>query len=377
VRGSGIRYCEPGTTSSNTRDNTINAQMRYRAMDRNNDGAISRSEWTGTREAFVVSDWNGDNVLSGDEVRPGAQRARNREERDFDPNRGRRFDDWTAEAFAELDHNRDGRLTTEEWHYDREAWLRADRDRDNVLTRAEFLGDAAMDLDREDRFDDLDANNNGRIERSEWHGTAEGFAWLDRDSDGRLSRTEMLGEETTREADLFASLDMNRDGRLAQNEWHWSRRSFLQQDANRDGVVSRAEFSNPVAATTGGTIGTSGRTRELTVDVNSQERWVDTGIDVLAGDTVAIRSDGTIRLSSNWSDTAGAAGANRRAANAPMPNHPAGALIARVGAGAPIFIGDSTGARNVTTGGRLYLSVNDDYLADNVGSLRVTISVSR
>jgi hypothetical protein len=78
-----------------------------------------------------------------------------------------------------------------------------------------------------------------------------------------------------------------------------------------------------------------------------------------------VRSEGTVRLSSNWNDSSGAAG------------HPAGALIARVGSGAPIFLGDSTGARNVTTGGRLYFSVNDDHLADNSGELRVTVTVRR
>ena len=90
-----------------------------------------------------------------------------------------------------------------------------------------------------------------------------------------------------------------------------------------------------------------------------------------------MRTEGTVRLSDNWNDSASAAGANRRAANAPMPNHPAGALIARVGNGSPIFLGDSTGARNVSTGGRLYLSVNDDHLGDNSGQLRVTVTVRR
>ena len=350
--------------------------MRFRAMDANADGRISRREWRGSAQSFKVHDWNNDGVLSGDEVRVGATR---RTDNDFDPQNSRDYSDWTAEAFTALDHNRDGRLTREEWHYDNESWVRADRNRDNALSRREFLGEAASDLDREDRFEYLDANNNGRIERSEWHGTRDAFDWLDVNNDNVLSRTEVVGEETNTDADMFASLDVNRDGRLTQDEWHWSRRSFLQQDANRDGAVTRAEFTSPDAAPT--PTATTGRdTRRgvpQVITVNATERWVDTGIDLQAGENIVVETEGTVRLSDNWNDTSGAAGANRRAASAPMPNHPAGALIARVGNGAPIFLGDSTGARNVTTGGRLYLSVNDDHLADNTGQFRVTVTVRR
>ena len=43
--------------------------MRFREMDTNHDGVITRSEWRGSDASFRAHDWNGDNVLSGDEVR--------------------------------------------------------------------------------------------------------------------------------------------------------------------------------------------------------------------------------------------------------------------------------------------------------------------
>ena len=49
-------------------------RMRFRGMDRNNDGVITRDEWRGSAQAFADNDWNGDGVLSGEEVRPDAQR---------------------------------------------------------------------------------------------------------------------------------------------------------------------------------------------------------------------------------------------------------------------------------------------------------------
>lgn len=356
--------------------------IRFRGMDRNGDGIVTRREWTGSDQSFKVHDWNNDGVLSGDEVRPGAQRRRNRDLADYNPTTGREFDDWTAEGFAALDHNRDGRLSRDEWHYDNESWLRADRNRDNVLSRAEFLSEDAIDTDREDRFDYLDANNDGRIERREWHGAADTFAWLDRNNDGALSRAEMLGEEstTTRDADLFASLDYNRDNRLSQDEWHWSRRSFLQQDVNRDGSVSREEFSDPAAAGNApqpGATGTSGVLRPVIVVVNANVGWVDTGIDLRAGDILTVRAEGKVQLSSNSNDMAGPGGTNRTGANAAMPNHPIGALIARVGNGAPIFVGDGRATNRLTTGGRLFLGVNDDHSPDNSGTFRATVTVRR
>ena len=50
-------------------------QMRFQGLDRNNDGRITRNEWRGNDQSFSNEDWNGDGVLSGDEVRPGARRV--------------------------------------------------------------------------------------------------------------------------------------------------------------------------------------------------------------------------------------------------------------------------------------------------------------
>ena len=132
-------------------------------MDQDRDGVITRSEWRGSTQSFDVHDWNRDGVLSGDEVRPGARRQQPWPD---DPGDSAAHDsqlsDWTPERFDDLDHNRDGRITRDEWHFDAELFRRVDSDRNGSISRREFLGLGADD-DRDDRFSDLDVNGDGRI----------------------------------------------------------------------------------------------------------------------------------------------------------------------------------------------------------------------
>ena len=350
------------------------AQMRFEAMDRNRDGAISRDEWQGSARSFQVHDWNGDGILSGQEVRVGALRNSNWEEADHDPTRAERFLSWTAAGFTNLDHNRDRRITADEWHYDMETFRRVDRNRDNRLSQAEFLG-GDMDDDRGDSFDDLDVNNNGRVERAEWHAGAAAFTVLDRNRDGVLSRFEVVGtQDTTGDTfDRFAQLDYDRNGTIARNEWHWSLGSFTTRDLDRNGVLSRREFD-----VSGGAPATASSAGSRSVRVNAQARWTDAGLDIRAGDTVTFDASGSIQMSDNANDTATPAGSRtgRRAPDAPILNQLAGGLIARIGDyGYSIWIGDR---RSIVApvGGRLYLGVNDDHLPDNNGEFLVTVGVA-
>jgi len=216
---------------------------RFSAMDRNGDGVIARQEWNGSDRSFNVHDWNRDGVLSGAEVKPGGRQQTARQDAPaFDSaSRDYEFDDWTAKGFDGLDHNHDGRLTGDEWHFNREGFRRADHNGDGVVTRAEFLGDDAWDDDVEDRVAFLDQNHDGRVTRQEWHGTKAAFDRLDGNRDGVLSGTEVNGSDPP--PDLFTSVDVNRDGQVTRDEWHWSRGSFDQRDRNRDARLSREEFA--------------------------------------------------------------------------------------------------------------------------------------
>jgi len=95
---------------------TAQDQMRFRAMDRNRDGVVTRAEWQGNDQSFRQQDRNGDGILSGDEVRV-AQGA------------------GSVNVFALVDSDGNGKVTTQEW---RRAFTQLDVNRDGVLTEGEL-----------------------------------------------------------------------------------------------------------------------------------------------------------------------------------------------------------------------------------------------
>ena len=254
---SNLRYCDPDSQIADAQ--VADDPGRFQGLDRNNDGVISRSEWRGNPRAFENQDWNNDGILSGDELDPSGRRG------------------GTAVG-------------------------RADR--------------------REARFTTLDANGNGRIDPREWNGTVAVFNRLDVNNDNVLTRAEMLGD------------------------------------------------------TTPGVTGTSGVSRDVRVD--SRARWTDTGVDVRAGEMIAIDARGTVRLGPNESETAGVEGTvgGGRDRGAPMANQPEGGLIARIGNSPVFYIGERNAVRAPATG-RLYLGVNDGDLANNAGDFQVVVAVER
>jgi Ca2+-binding EF-hand superfamily protein len=164
-------------------DNALaQSKAEIQDMDRNGDGVVTRAEWQGPNGAFRLHDTNKDGVLSGTEVWD-AKDVRGR-------GRNRTFDDWTARGFANLDRNRDNRITADEWRFDRRSFALADRNRDNVISRAEFFDQNRLSGNRVDRFRDFDTNNDGVIARGEWHDSDLSFRALDQNRDHLITRNE-------------------------------------------------------------------------------------------------------------------------------------------------------------------------------------------
>jgi Ca2+-binding EF-hand superfamily protein len=148
---------------------------RFRALDHNRDGRLSRSEWHASSELFSRVDRNRDNFLSQAEFTGDV-------------------DDDREDRFADLDANRDGRLTRAEWHGSAAVFDALDANRDGVLTRAEAVG---TEGGARDEFRSVDVNGDGAISRDEWHWNTAAFDRLDANRDGRLSRQEFDNSPAT------------------------------------------------------------------------------------------------------------------------------------------------------------------------------------
>ncbi|HYG61616.1 MAG TPA: hypothetical protein VEL74_03470 [Thermoanaerobaculia bacterium] len=130
--------------------------MRFQGMDRNGAGRITRDEWRGNDQSFSRHDWNGDGVLSGEEVRPGGRR-------------GGDDDDREPGRFDRLDTNDDGYISRAEWPFDDQLFDRLDQNNDNRVSRGE-LDVLGREGDWEDRFDLMDENGDDRVSRGEFIG---------------------------------------------------------------------------------------------------------------------------------------------------------------------------------------------------------------
>jgi hypothetical protein len=115
--------------------------------------------------------------------------------------------------------------------------------------------------------------------------------------------------------------------------------------------------------------------RERSVAIDARTAWTDSGVEVRSGQEIFFTATGEVRWGPGRRDGAAGERNSPRNPGRPMPDRNAAALIGKIGEnGDPFFIGDDTGPIRVRGSGRLYLGLNDDFLQDNSGALRVVIS---
>lgn len=137
--------------------------------------------------------------------------------------------------------------------------------------------------------------------------------------------------------------------------------------------VTRIAMARPTNVATA----TSGAGGGQAITVSAQQQWTATGINVRQGQTLTISAEGEIRISPDVNDRATPDGlvVQRFDPRAPLPRTLTGALIGRVGNGAPFGIGRS-GTFKAPGTGQLYLGINDSNVSDNDGSFQVTVQTS-
>lgn len=115
-----------------------------------------------------------------------------------------------------------------------------------TIALALLIGGAQTAGAQHDNIQAMDRNNDGRVTREEWSEPEELFNDRDWNNDGVLSgdelwRTSRCGEE--QRDDRFAAMDVNHDRRISRDEWRGGRGNFRKLDANRDGYLTRQEFT--------------------------------------------------------------------------------------------------------------------------------------
>jgi hypothetical protein len=140
--------------------------------------------------------------------------------------------------------------------------------------------------------------------------------------------------------------------------------------------ISRIVLAKPE----GSSVATAGSAQIPSGDgtvVSANQQWTSTGLTVRRGEVLTFNASGEARLGGGG-ETArpSGTGTDRRIEKAPLPQVPAGALIARVGNGAPFPIGGPTATVTMPAAGQLFLGINDDHVADNEGGFRVNIQRS-
>jgi hypothetical protein len=132
--------------------------------------------------------------------------------------------------------------------------------------------------------------------------------------------------------------------------------------------------SEPYASPSSSRPGNGVLTSPTSISVPATTDWVDTGVDVRAGDMLSFAGSGQVQFGTLPGQTSSVDGnpALKRSTY-PVPAMPVGGLIGRVGNSQAFPIGGNTNAIRMPANGRLLLSVNDDQRSDNSGAFTVVI----
>ncbi len=152
-----------------------------------------------------------------------------------------------SDALRRMDYDQDGFVTRNEWE---RFFDDSDKNADKRLAPEEIgplMDQEVMESDkgRLAAFDRLDINKNNAVEASEWPGKDKDFSYLDANHSRSLSREEFLSRDGRYWNERFENLDFNDDGLILRAEWLDSDSSFDMLDRDRNGVIERHEFYNP------------------------------------------------------------------------------------------------------------------------------------
>src|SRR5688572_25188097 len=207
-------------------DPNVLTKVEFSRLDVNRDNVLTKVEWSGDNNVFRKLDLNNDGFVSSAEYLAAA------------PLVGSGVS--SSSAFTLKDRNRDGLLTRSEYGIDGAPFDVVDRNDDGRVSRDEFLNQPAAD-NRQARFDQLDTNNDGVVSRREWTGEAGVFHLADRNGDSVVTLREFFNAPAGEIVEQrFDQIDADNDGVIVRREWPAGESTtFDRADSNRDAVVTR------------------------------------------------------------------------------------------------------------------------------------------
>lgn len=158
--------------------------------------------------------------------------------------------------FAEVDTNKDGKVSLAELTASRESWLtKVDTNKDGVASQVEI--EASFAAGRQEHLQAMfareDANKDGRLTRDESRMPSARFERADANKDGALTLAELTEARKSaaagraankgRAAGRHRQFDPNGDGKVDREELRAAAQSqFAELDENKDGSLTSDEF---------------------------------------------------------------------------------------------------------------------------------------
>jgi Ca2+-binding EF-hand superfamily protein len=171
--------------------------------------------------------------------------------------RGRGFGQFMT--FADMDKNKDSKVSRDEFTGPPQFFERVDENKDNLIDEAEWnrvrerMGGGGANTRLSEmlvRF--MDANRDTKVSRDEFTRINQVFDALDKDHDGQLSQEELgrffqaLNEvqaQTTggvEVTNLFQKFDKDKDGKITAQEMN-NEKTFKALDINKDNSLTKEE----------------------------------------------------------------------------------------------------------------------------------------
>lgn len=227
-------------------------------FDKNRDGKIRASEWTGAPGAFRSLDIDGNGVVDKkDRTRAKVETEILAQALNRMPTVRSRLPNSDV-GLKTYDKNRDGSLSRSEAArspYDR-FFTYADRNRDTLLEQRELnrlVDQVVAIIEARDKgyararapivpFRAWDKNNDGRVDLKEWGENKTLFKLMDINRDAAVTADEVLRYKKSFEGSNFIErFDLNGDHRVSRDEFAGTRSAFHRADRNGDGFISNRD----------------------------------------------------------------------------------------------------------------------------------------